>query len=500
MSTVYKEKGASYIVWTDAGRTFVQEGDRGAIVHDGDDAATEINWAFNQLNILGGGNLHVKRGSYTITSPITQPPYTDFTGDGKDTLLTLGAANTLLNTISGQANWAMRIANMRFDGDGNANRLISWLGVKQSIIENCEFHNCEADMIYHGDTGGDYGVYCIFMNNFFRNDTGSTMGAGMAALRSRGDNFIISNIFDIGGAGTINNAIKTWAAGDIIIGNHISHITDSAIEAGGGSMIMGNFIDQCVGYGVRLGGKTNTIINGNRFYHNPSAIGWFCIEIAGVGGGHIITDNKFSTTQTLNWYIHTGTSTSGCLIKDNLFDVTNIAISYLMDEGVDTRLQVARFQFSEGGNAAGIQTAQFIHADGSAKGWEVDTDAEWAIAMGVMPPECQRSIRMRIWGVGLAAPPGGGVSGMAIELLVNTGVGDEVYTAEVISIVSGSSDQLNFGVNDVVSWTFDSSDDTDIDDLVAGDCIEVKVKHETCIGAKNISTDAVFRCVEIEYV
>jgi len=66
-------------------------------------------------------------------------------------------------------------------------------------------------------------------------------------------------------------------------------------------------------------------------------------------------------------------------------------------------------------------------------------------------------------------------------------------------VVNKDSDQTNFAVNDIVTWTLTSADDVDIDDLVDRDCFEIRVMHEA--GAEtDIDTDALFRCVEIHYV
>lgn len=70
---------------------------------------------------------------------------------------------------------------------------------------------------------------------------------------------------------------------------------------------------------------------------------------------------------------------------------------------------------------------------------------------------------------------------------------------EAIAVTSKESNETNFTINDVISWTFTSADDADIDDLVAGDCIEVKMIYRAA-GAPDSETDALLRCVEIRYV
>ena len=61
------------------------------------------------------------------------------------------------------------------------------------------------------------------------------------------------------------------------------------------------------------------------------------------------------------------------------------------------------------------------------------------------------------------------------------------------------SNETNFAVNDIVSWTVTATDDVDVDDLIAFDCFEVIVMF-VAGGDPDIDTDVAVRCVLVEYI
>ncbi len=154
-----------------------------------------------------------------------------------------------------------------------------------------------------------------------------------------------------------------------------------------------------------------------------------------------------------------------------------------------TKLATVRMQF--------VQGTTFISADASPKGWEIDAADEFAIALGQMPLEVQQVVRFKIWAVGLAAPGAG--NAMMLEININAGGDDEVYTTEAIAVANKPSTTDNTAINDVIHWMIDATDDVDVDDIVGGDSVEVKVLHEVASGG-DIATDATFRTVVVEVV
>ena len=201
--------------------------------------------------------------------------------------------------------------------------------------------------------------------------------------------------------------------------------------------------------------------------------------------GNICTDTQGAKTQQYGIEILAGAVRT--IVGRNI--LTGNRTACISDLGTDTKLPTLTLPFVAG--------TEVIAAAGAPKGWRVDAANEYAIAFGVMPPECQQSVRMKVWAVGLAAPGAG--NEMLVDIEVNSGQPDETYNAEAISVASKPNNETNFDVNDVISWTITATDDTDVDDLLGGDCFEFKVIYRAAV-APDIATNALFRCVEIMFV
>ena len=200
---------------------------------------------------------------------------------------------------------------------------------------------------------------------------------------------------------------------------------------------------------------------------------------------NICTDDQGVKTQGHG--IQIGSTANRVKVGTNL--LTGNRDGCISDVGIATQLPTLTLPFVAG---TGV-----VAAAGAPKGWLVDAANEYAITFGVMPPECQQSVRMKVWAVGLAAPGAG--NEMLVDIEVNSGQPDETYNAEAISVTSKPNNETNFDVNDVISWTITATDDTDVDELLGGDCFEFKVIHRAA-GAPDIATNALFRCVEIMFV
>ena len=204
------------------------------------------------------------------------------------------------------------------------------------------------------------------------------------------------------------------------------------------------------------------------------------------GGDLYVGTTAGSIVQTLAEYIsiqRAGTAITATLIHFNPGDFTLTS--------------PLPFQVTAGGAAAGIVAANFLHGDANPKGWEIDAATEWVIAYGHLPSSVRSVLRVKVYGVALAAPGAG--NGMLIDFLMNAGAPNDVFTAESISIAGKRTNEINFGVNDVVSWTFTAADDADIGDLTAFDNFEIKIMYAAA-GGTDIATDAVFRSIGIEYL
>lgn len=163
----------------------------------------------------------------------------------------------------------------------------------------------------------------------------------------------------------------------------------------------------------------------------------------------------------------------------------------------DLLLDSLPFQVTAGGAGAGIVAGNFVHADASPKGWSITGANEWVIIYGYLPTTVRQVLRVRVQAVALGAPGAG--NGMLIDLLMNSAGFGEQFDSENISVAGKRTRETGFAVDDVISWEFTSTDDSDINDLAAQDEFEIKIKYSAAAGS-DIATNAVFRSVEVDYI
>lgn len=275
-----------------------------------------------------------------------------------------------------------------------------------------------------------------------------------------------------------NGGYGIWVSGaqgnNVITGNQLNHQYADPIDAAG-ILIEGS--------------PANVVVGNNIWEHPPPASG-------GNGDGIRVEDDSDDTiivgnTCNDNTRYGINISTANCndtVVKDNKL-IAN-ATAHFNDAGTDTVMHILHIPFLEP-----IGTAAWDVSPPS--GIEVDAVDEGAFTMGTIPNQCQQTMRIKVWAVGLATPGAGNQMEMTFNM--DAGQPDEAYNAEVIAVANKISDQTNFAVNDIVTWTLTPTDDSDIGDLAAEDCFEIRVMFDAG-GAPDIDTDALFRCVEIHYV
>ena len=160
------------------------------------------------------------------------------------------------------------------------------------------------------------------------------------------------------------------------------------------------------------------------------------------------------------------------------------------DGGTDTKLATIQVPF--------IQGSTFISADGSAKGWEINAEADMAVALGQLPLEVQQVVRVKIWAVALGAPAGAGGQ-MHLDVVIQAGADNLAYTTENIALADFDSVTTDYVNTDVVHWSIDSGDDADIADLVGGMSFECKINGAVA-AAPDGATNATFRVCMVEVV
>ncbi len=512
----------------------------GNFVCDGTADDVEIQAAIDYVGVFARGLVHIRQGRYNISAPLVLTGIYNITieGDGRGRpinqtggafvqegtilMLVTGTDDHLIEMIETAPTKACANKISRLNLHGNAanqtpaaaSDCIHLEYVKEFCIENCtvmravrycigQFSSCENIWIINNMIvqGGD-GDSCLFYSgsNVGRIIDNIIMGAvaagawGIEMTASSGYGRILGNtITDSSGNITIN--VSSYIE---IIGNSIGAATNNNIflshDCHHNSIASNRIISTTNFRGIAIadGGVACTfnLIIGNQILDNNTDGVW----LANISDNNAIIDNIITGNGGYGVNISAVTVTN-TRVLGNIFN--NNASGPIQDLGTATVLHVKTFQFQQGGNAGGIVIGQFIHADASPKGWEIDADAEWAIALGQMPLECQMVVRIKIWAVGLIAPGAG--DQMRLEILVNAGGNDEVFTTEAISVVNKNNVTEATAINDVIYWMIDASDDTDIDEIVGGDSVEIKVKHEAA-GNGDAATDAVFRSVEIEYV
>ena len=267
-----------------------------------------------------------------------------------------------------------------------------------------------------------------------------------------------------------------------------NNATDGILLYGASSnTIVGNVCYHNTRYGIYLrNGASDNVVSSNICYDEPVAVQSNGLILNNDADDNLIMLNWFTGHTNMGIQILTADCDRNVVIHNRLGGNTNGPIS---DAGTGTIFEMVTLPFVDG-------TAS-ITANGAPKGWRVAAANEFAITYGVMPPECQQVMKIRVLAVGLAAPGAG--NQMLIDLAANGAQPDEVYTGEAIAVNSKESNETAFAINDIVTWTFTPADDSDIGDLVAGDCLEIKMIYRAAV-APDIATNALLRCVDISYV
>lgn len=112
MSASGAENGCTYLVFKDGTTTYVQDCNTRGMVSSGTDAATQINDAIAALK--SGGLIHVKAGTYTLTTPIVGTVNSvTFEGDGSSTVFNVNAGFSDNIIVARGSNWVLR--NFKID-------------------------------------------------------------------------------------------------------------------------------------------------------------------------------------------------------------------------------------------------------------------------------------------------------------------------------------------------------------------------------------------------
>lgn len=382
-----------------------------------------------------------------------------------------------------------RVGQITFD-----DIIISAVGMRQGVVDasviDCEFYGSGAATASKG---------AIMVGGILPLGTGDgldriVIANNKANITQSATSFVMAVKFDhltcVGNTGFSDGAcfyIDPRAFGNetaTVVGNTMDTPEELVFvnNTGAGPTIVGN-----VCYGATRGAVDTygdvTVIVGNYFY-GPGATGSSGIRLH---SNDNMVFNNYVTNFGNGYGVEVYATFSGNWVKDNyLMGNSNGPIG---DFGDDTKLATIPIQL--------VQGTTFISTAGEAWGWEIDADTEFALGIGWLPLELQQIVRIRIIGVGLAAPGAG--NEMRAQFTGEAATFDEVFTTHSIDVVDLDSEETNFAIDDVIHWILDSTDDADIANITGGDRLQLKVLHEGA-GGGSIATDAIIDSIQVEYV
>ena len=465
--------------YTFSGTTYicaVRSGNRGWILVDYGTVVTTV--VQSALNV--GGEVFVAAATYAPNAGVTlSVAGTVLTGEGYNTFFNYTPTDATNWITSGAANCT--IEKIRIAGTtgaagstGNAIRIlhVDW------TVQNCWITGFDRDAVAHGAIwmdGVNNGRPRI-LNNYIYHTHDSIAGSGTDFCA-----VIIGNVIvdchdgtNVGTGSLIADNMFYTDDGSVAGGN------DSCIEMDlGRNIAVGNYM---------LGTSTHKFVNGIALSADDQVIVNNFINYCTTGVTLTAAVDRTIVVQNKIMNCTTGINNAGTgnTLKNNAFSANTTNV---VDTGTGTILATYYMPFVDG--------TLFLSADAAPWGWEIDAATEYAIALGHLPNEVQQILRWKVWAVGLAAP--GALNTMALEIVGRGGATDETYTTESVDIANKPSNEVNFTINDIISWTVTSADDVDVDDYLGGDAIMIKVLYEAAGGAL-VATDAAFLCVEIEYV
>jgi len=498
---------------------------------DGTNDHVQIQAALDKLPATGG-EVFLLDGTYNIEVSIALDSFQTLRGTGFNTIVT--TTTTALDIITatggdGSEKVGILIADLRVDGTiggaVNNDNGIKWTYVDNSQITNVWVNYNKEEGIYlltsdnnriignHISLNVWDGIYLGESNN--NTITGNVFENGESAgitLYSSFFNTVVGNTVQSQG----NNGMWLWYAEDNIInGNAIQgnaspgiYISEGYRNTITGNIIEGNGMDGIQSFGcfdsvissnvIRLNGDNginlywadNNSIIGNTVLANSQTTDNAKDNILiDEGIGNLIADNHVRMGDEANQPRY------GIALIDNDCDRNKIIDNDLYDSGLTAKVYEDPAIEAGGNSTIGLSVVvPFVDGtDPQDSGYLVDGAGDLARAFLFLPAdgEVQQVRFLKIYARSGATE----TDGMRLEINVNGGADNEVYTTHATAAPNTPSTSVNFAADDVIYWTLTSAD---ILALSAGDSIEVKVLHEAAGGA-DVATNAYFRTVEIGY-
>jgi parallel beta-helix repeat protein len=381
------------------------------------------------------------------------------------------------------------------EGAANSQWCFAFEGVATlSSFDHCEAHGAAIQGANLGGAGYNNMVNCIvegiaagidagiFVGSDYNTISGCTVkdcGANTGIYVQRGANY---NYIEDCEVYNLTLAINAWGAYIYVYGSYTTiqdcrvwsataqvNINGIILDGSSENPIIRCLIDSCRVWGFGTGASDGILIKSNADYN------WVidCLIHNCQNGIEIeATADAYNT-----------------LLGNKFYTIGSLCV---LDSGTDTILPTVRASFiKELGTAAWIVTAA------APMGIDIDAANEGALAKIKLPPDLQKVVRIKVWGIAQAAD----ADGMQLQVAAGAGGDNEAWNAEAIAVASKTSATLNFAIGDVMQWVFTSADDADIGDLAAGDFLQWCCYYAASSGA-NIATDLLLagEGLEIQYV
>ncbi len=317
MSAFAAENGCTYLIFTDGTKTYVQDCSTSAIVSSGTNASTQINDAIASLK--AGGLIHVKSGTYTLTTPI------------------VGTVNDV--TFEGEGSSTVFNVNVGFNRDVIAARGSNWV-----------LRNFKIDATNQVRKHSTSGIYTSGNNETIMGiDVFGTDHAGIDGV-------------SYGCGGNCGYGIK-------ILHNAITNGYDDGIIVRGSNVVVaGNVVDTTKNHnGISLVSPQNVSVVGNSINNTDNGI---ALENLGYGQGPAkfitITGNVIRNSRFFGFWIFSGDGDSGDYVTFNGNIIINPSTGGIeLDSGIHNMISNNTVAYSSGRGIFALGLAQFVTITGN---------------------------------------------------------------------------------------------------------------------------------------
>jgi len=335
---------------------------------------------------------------------------------------------------------------------------------------------------------------------------------------------IANNHFDECGTGGASIYVQDYST---VTGNAIKHSYGHGVQAVGNTIsVTGNHFhhfDVLNKYGIYVTGNDCSIV-GNTFWEINYYVGHVAIK-ADTADNTLISGNDVYDTQGNSIEL---LNSNYCLVTGNLLngaDSYNLVINGTSSYNTVTGNKLFGAGTAEviigaitcvGNDFSGGNSIEGVFTDNGATtifpmitvplvtgtefdttgpfGWYVNDTDEYAATMGEFPEDVYAVKEIRIYAVSLNVS----ATGMSVNFQLYAAANNETYTTESVQLANFGSITQNFGVNDVIYWSIDPTDDADLGHITGSDAWCAKILYNIAYG-DDIQTDAVFYCVVFDY-